>query len=523
MKKTVLFLFLICFSAALLQAEIRAFWAPPWDINSREKIDRLVVDAACNNFNTIVAEIRYRGDALYVPNKNIRTYINPENISSILEEDFDPLQYLIDKSGRYNIQVYAWVTTFVATTRREDTISKNNVYNKNPEWVTCDNAGRRMDYDSYEGAYLDPGVPEVHDYLLNIIKDIVVNYDIDGLQFDYIRYPAKKFGYNPISIENYNRYCSSTDNSITFDGWKQKQISDFVKRAYLELKHIDPNLVISAAVIPNAEEANRNVAQDWITWLEDDYLDQVFLMAYTKSTTRLKRDIASLEKKDILDRCVIGLRAWSEKGYYPYRQLSGKISELRFFDKAGLCFFYYNGLKKNNFLAKLKRDYFKHSVPVYKRMNSDVGIYGFVKDDAGRPVSMQRVVLNELESTYTDENGFYSFNNIKTLKNVVTTKNKDMYEYSGFIDFNLPEIANIEQFDFILKDQRLSLLNYEIPSSTYVFQYGESIDPFIPSANQFTYTTAGKSNIPDLFLPSTILNNRLNKKKEIENFYKIDL
>lgn len=300
MKKSVFLLFLVYFSSALLHAEIRAFWAPPWDISSREKIDRLVVDAAENNFNTIVAEIRYRGDALYTPNKLNKTYSNPEQISQILEEDFDPLQYLIDKSRRYNIQVYAWVTTFVATTRRKDSFNKDHVYNKYPEWVTCDISGRRMNFNSYEGAYLDPGVPQVHDYLLDIIKDIVVNYDIDGLQFDYIRYPARKFGYNPISVDNYHKYCKDTGTAISFDAWKQNQISRFVKRAYIELKHLNPNLVVSAAVIPDTENANRNVSQDWLNWLKNDYIDQVFLMAYTKSTSLLKKEIAALEKKIFL-------------------------------------------------------------------------------------------------------------------------------------------------------------------------------------------------------------------------------
>ncbi len=523
MKKYVLILFLICISAAYLQAEIRAFWAPPWDINSREKIDQLVFDAAENNFNTIVAEIRYRGDALYTPNRINKTYSNPEHISRILEEDFDPLQYLIDKSKRYNIQVYAWVTTFVATTRREESFSKDHVYKKFPEWITCDKSGKRMNFNSYEGAYLDPGVPEVHDYLLEVIKDIVVNYDIDGLQFDYIRYPAKKFGYNPISIDNYNEFCEITNSDINFETWKQNQISRFVKRAYLELKHLNPNLVISAAVIPDVENANRNVGQDWLNWLENDYIDQVFLMAYTKSTSYLIKEIAALEKKDILDRCVIGLRAWSENGYYPYRQLAGKISELKNYDRAGLCFFYYNGLKKNNFLVKLKRDFFKRSVPVYKRMNSDSGIFGYITDDQGRAVSMQRVTLNKIVSTYTDQNGFYAFNNVKTLKNIVATKSHELYEYTGIIDFNLPEIANIEQQNFVLKNTLYSLINYEQPSSTYVYQFGENTESFMPLAGNFPYTTARNERIPRIFLPSTVFNNRVNRKLDIEKIYKIDL
>ena len=94
-------------------------------------------------------------------------------------------------------------------------IDSNHLYYTHHEWLTVDNNGDKMPYNAHEGAFLDPGIPEVQEYTLNIIKDIAINYKIDGIQLDYIRYPDSAYGYNPIALEEYRK-----SGSDSFPQWK---------------------------------------------------------------------------------------------------------------------------------------------------------------------------------------------------------------------------------------------------------------------------------------------------------------
>src|SRR5690606_18644407 len=44
---------------------------------------------------------------------------------------------------------------------------------------------------------LDPGVPEVRDYVVAVVEELVREYDVDGIHLDYVRYPSPDYGYHP--------------------------------------------------------------------------------------------------------------------------------------------------------------------------------------------------------------------------------------------------------------------------------------------------------------------------------------
>ena len=192
-KNLILLLFItISFS---LNCLTKSIWVTSWDLTNPERIDQILKDCDRYKIDRIMAEVRYRGDALYTPNRTDSTFHNPEPRSYLLPDSvqWDPLAYLIDESAKYDIEIHAWLTTFVATTRKIEVLDSTHVYFQRPEWITYDYHKRSMDPDSHEGAFLDPGIPDVHRYLLNIIMDIVSNYDLDGIHLDYIRYPGPDF------------------------------------------------------------------------------------------------------------------------------------------------------------------------------------------------------------------------------------------------------------------------------------------------------------------------------------------
>ena len=98
MKKTSILLLLLLGIVAL-QGRVKAVWAPGWDITTPQAIDTMVENCASAGINEILAQVRYRGDALYVPNKHNSRYPNPEPRSHLLKDaTFDPLEYLLAKA-----------------------------------------------------------------------------------------------------------------------------------------------------------------------------------------------------------------------------------------------------------------------------------------------------------------------------------------------------------------------------------------------------------------------------------------
>lgn len=405
-KWTILGLILII--SIPLQSEMRAVWATSWDISTPEAIDSLVQDVAAHNLTHILAEVRFRGDALYRPNRENRTWPNPEPFSDLVPDpDFDPLSYLLDSVTNLDIDVYAWVTTFVVTRSKVSHLPENHVYKRHPEWITQDSRGRPMRPDNLEGAYLDPALPEVQDYLINVFCDVMTNYPrLSGIHLDYVRYPGKGWGHHPQAVERFDQEGASS----TWDQWRAEQVTRFVRRLWCEVKNINQMSRVTAAVFPNVGHARDDLGQDWPRWLQEGIMDNVFLMAYTRSDDDLKSVLDAAGSLPEKDKIAIGLRAWDEKKKYQVSQIIDKIKLTRDAGFKGISLFSYDGMQKLDYLSPLHRGAFPTLTRKIPPNPTPSTVYGYVYDARGEPIPGQTVTLRELsETTVTDPNGFFRF------------------------------------------------------------------------------------------------------------------
>ena len=348
--KILFFFFFLTIISENSHAQVRAIWATAWSIKNAEQIDQLIATAKKYKFNQIFVQSRYRSDALYIPNRKDSTCQNPEKRSYILNVNpaFDPLQYLIDKTQNTDIEIHAWVTVFVMSNADITKLPFAHLWFQHPEWTTYYKGGKIMTPKMSEGAFMDPGIPQTHDYLLNILSDIVKNYNIKGIQLDYIRYPDSLSGYNPLALKNFNPLSDTT-----FHQWKVNQITNFVRKVYQTLKTINPDLKCSAAVIADRKKAYNQYSQDWNSWLEKGIIDKVYLMAYNTSSKTFKTMIQSLNSVSKKEDVVIGLRAWREKEIYPASKINEKIAFLRRHGFCDIAYYSYAGMVDANYFSSL--------------------------------------------------------------------------------------------------------------------------------------------------------------------------
>lgn len=293
--------------------QLRAYWVDAFGegLYSPAQIDKLVSAAKAANMNAIIAQVGRRGDCFCNNAAMPRT-----EQAGVLPAPFDPLATLIEKAHAEGLEVHAWIITTAIWNSATPPRSPDHVFNLHgPATSGADNwLNVRYDGALREGPsasanwYFDPGHPDAADYIVEMYTSVARNYDIDGLNFDRVRYPDGQmsawpndsaWGYNPVALERFHAATGRTDRPLPDDAqwqqWRRDQITQIVRRVYLETFAIKPHLRISADTITydhgpqnprwgswERSRPYREVLQDWRGWMEEGILDLNILMNYKR-------------------------------------------------------------------------------------------------------------------------------------------------------------------------------------------------------------------------------------------------
>ncbi len=285
-----------------IRPEVRALWVDAFrdGFKTPAQVDKLIQDSVTANINTLIVQVRRRGDAYY------NNTIEPRTEDPALLPGFDALQYLIDQAHAKNIEVHAWLNTLVAWNSTTPPADPNHVWNLHgpnaigeANWVsyyrTYDKRKHRWSDNLCSSFFLDPGNPDALDYTTDVYLSVVKNYNIDGIHLDYSRYAGSAWGYNPTNVARYNARYGATGlpgpDDPRWAEWRREQTANLVRKIYLKSIAVKPNIKVSSAVItwgegPVAESdwlksrAYCEVFQDWHSWLQEGILDIAIPMNY---------------------------------------------------------------------------------------------------------------------------------------------------------------------------------------------------------------------------------------------------
>jgi uncharacterized lipoprotein YddW (UPF0748 family) len=265
------------------------------DIDDVGALQATIDQLADLHYNAVAVHTRYRGDATYVPNKSDGTYPNsePRNAQA---GDVDVLEEVTTRGHAAGLAVFAYVNTHLVTSSVDVIADPQHVVNTHPEWRTwAYNGGMPVvqeTLDDPEGLWLEPALPEVREYNADIVGDIALNYDIDGVILDRIRYPQTNFtretgdfGYHPDAVSAFNDEYDKEGVPDPYDpDWiefRQRAITDNVDAIYRRLTDIDDQLVLLAYPIGRFDDAIEYNYQDWPEWLRGRHIDGVLPQIYT--------------------------------------------------------------------------------------------------------------------------------------------------------------------------------------------------------------------------------------------------
>lgn len=339
--------------------EIRAFWVARWELSSPEACNKLIRTSTEYGFNALVVQVRGRGDALYNA-----AYEPRSELLDGQPADFDPLGLLVDEGHKAGLQIHAWINANYTWGSAELPKSPEHIVNKHPDWLmrTNENVVNMTGGDDVEGAYTCPSSDDFREHLKSIYLDVVNKYDVDGVHFDFIRYPSTRFCYCDRCLSKFGdeiagrlkpeeRIAVSNlpeRNAITFafpkawDDFRRSQINKLVYTVYDAVKKAKPRIVVSAAVFPNYYDAYNHRFQDWKQWMKDGKIDLLCPMAYAKTTETFAKDIKdAVDSSNGVPVCA-GIGSWQ----IPAESTVEKIRKARELKTAGFCLFAYSAGKE---------------------------------------------------------------------------------------------------------------------------------------------------------------------------------
>jgi uncharacterized lipoprotein YddW (UPF0748 family) len=359
------------------RTEVRALWVVRTTLSSPASIDTMVKAAQAAGFNTLLVQVRGRADAYYAGG------VEPRPAAIAAQRGFDPLATTITRAHAVGLRVHAWINLNLVAGVGELPPARDHIVYRHPEWLMVPRAlapelvsmnstssqylsrltrharGRSVEV---EGLYLSP-IPtaSVH-YTTSVVRDIVRRYEVDGVHLDYVRYPSDDFDYSREALTVYRRSVipdltpaqrTRYDQRLAAEPliytqafperWRRfraDRLTELVSSVRAAVKTARSSVVLSAAVKPDAANAEARHLQPWSTWIEQGLIDVVCPMAYTTDPSEFAAQISTA-------LAVAGHGSlWAGIGAYrlSQRQIVENVQHARRLNADGVILFSYDSL-----------------------------------------------------------------------------------------------------------------------------------------------------------------------------------
>ncbi|PSO66271.1 MAG: hypothetical protein BRC36_01600 [Cyanobacteria bacterium QH_2_48_84] len=329
--------------------EIRGVWITNVDSDvlfspqkTKEALDRL----AELNFNTVYPTVWQGGYTLYESAVAERVFGDSLDPNPKLQGR-DVLQEIVEEGHQRGLTVIPWFEFgFMAPADSE-------LAQQHPDWLTNRRDGTTIKKQGkHKRVWLNPFHPEVQQFILDLITEIVAKYNIDGIQFDdHFGLPAA-FGYDDLTVEMYEQELDGLSPPYDFQKpfwirWRADKINDFMERVFHAVKATDPDCIVSLSPTP-LHFSLPAYLQDWFSWERRGYIEELVLQVYRSDIqrfiTELEREDVELAKSHI--PVVIGILSGLKNSPTPMSKIESQVEEVRQRDFDGVSFFFYESLWK---------------------------------------------------------------------------------------------------------------------------------------------------------------------------------
>jgi uncharacterized lipoprotein YddW (UPF0748 family) len=390
--------------AAAGSEEVRALWVLRTTLTSPASIETMVRTARASGFNTLLVQVRGRGDAYF------NGGLEPRAAQlSTQPARFDPLATTITAARAEGLKVHAWVSVNLVSSASELPVAREHIIYRHPEWLMVPRSvglelatidpqnpayvGKiarwvRGRSEEVEGLYLSPISRAAADYTISVIADLAARYAIDGVHLDYARFPSAEFDYSVPAIAEFRAEIADDvdaavrqrlDSAASVDpfAWpdaladrwatfRRARMTTLVMRLGAALRARRPGVVLSSSVVADEADAFSRRLQDWAAWAERRLIDVICPMAYTPDAGVFAQQVTAA--RDIAGASAV----WAGIGAYrltPYRTTEN-IAAARRLGVAGVALFSYDTPsveldERREVLARIARALLPESTPSF--------------------------------------------------------------------------------------------------------------------------------------------------------------
>ncbi len=278
--------------------EFRGVWIPYYDFEDSSHmsaedftayVGEMFDTAVSCELNAVMVHVRPYGDAMYKS-----SYFPWSSFASGqqgVNPGYDPLKIMVEEAHSRGLEIHAWINPYrvTSTWNYGTNVEKLSKKNQARKWLTNSKKSDDRYVLTYNGElYYNPSVPAVRKLIVNGVKEIVKNYDVDGIHFDDYFYPDLGTDYetnfDAREYETYKKKAQKAgDRVMPIYEWRMDNVNTLVKSVYKAVKSIDKNVVfgISPGGFIDYFDDKNSYYVDYRTWMsEEGYIDYICPQLY---------------------------------------------------------------------------------------------------------------------------------------------------------------------------------------------------------------------------------------------------
>jgi len=402
--------------------ENRAAWYRPVE-KTEADVEATVKKAKELNLTAIYVETWYDGYTIF--DKIDSEYV----IKNPMYGDLDVLEAFLKFGKQYGIEIHCWVESYFVGVQGSNNPTLLNMLDLRVLSKSGLNYYPVIGDDGKEQKYIffDPYNTKAQQIVLDVYESLINNYDIDGLNHDYIRFPdvvngTDDYGYNDDIIAGFQAEYNTDKDPKTFikgsQDWKnwcqfrENIINDFVYKIDQVIKDSGKDISVSCALFPNVEEAKTTIFQNAKAWVDAGLIDEAFTMSYFLDVPSVEANAKTVSK-------LVGEEAFFTIGIAAFIKVEtntfcDQITAIRKYSGTGVAIFSLNALLGSQYVEPLTAGQFsRESVPGYKydqviiRGSEDfirriVEVYSVLKPESKTKLDELSVMLSDLQSIGED-------------------------------------------------------------------------------------------------------------------------
>ena len=304
----------IKYSLPYLENEFKGVWIRPTEQNIsavRQTLDNI----KAVGIKEVFLETYFHGYTIY-PSNVMRSYgltvQNPKFIT------YDPLKAYVTEAHKRGLKVHCWFESFYIG-NNNPLMDEKSILSVYPTWgnknfANYDSTGFVPHRTEHNGYFLDPANPEVVEFLTQLLNELSSQYNIDGINLDYTRYPTStasnvssykqsNWGYTEYARNEFKELYEidpvdiKLSDEALWEKWseyRQNKLYEYVKKAR---ETVNREILLSAVIFPDYSVCLETKQQDWAKWSRDNLIDAMTPLIMTSDNELFEKILKEVKMR----------------------------------------------------------------------------------------------------------------------------------------------------------------------------------------------------------------------------------